>query len=141
MEIKNKNIIKANMYYLKYLKVKNKNQKNKIREMVLKITRKVAYSGDPIGQYELGILYNNTTIVKCNYKKAFYWFMKAAKQGHEKASNTIGFYYDHGIYVDKNEKKAIYWYKKAADAGDSCGIHNLRLSLKAMEKKKSKKVK
>ena len=36
-------------------------------------------------QYNLGILYHNGHGVDVNYKKAFEWYEKAAKQEHAKA--------------------------------------------------------
>lgn len=136
----NKNLVKARMIYLKYLKVKNQSLKKKYGQLFLKLIRKEAYRGYPSAQFDLGALYDYSNLVKCNYKKAFYWYMKAAEQGYGSALNSVGFCYYHGIYVRKNEKKAVYWYKKAAEAGDPFGIRNLRLSLKAMQKKKSKKL-
>ena len=52
-----------------------------------------------------------------NYKKAFEWYKKAAKQGFAKAQYNLGIMYQNGQGVDVNYKKAFEWYEKAAEQG------------------------
>ena len=63
-----------------------------------------------------------------NYKKAFEWYEKAAKQGLAGAQYNLGVMYHQGRGVDVNYKKAIEWYEKAAEQGYA----NAQYSLGAM---------
>src|SRR5687767_14594424 len=42
--------------------------------------------------------------------KAFYWYQKAAENGHVKAQYNLVLLY----YKEKNSEKAFYWYQKVA---------------------------
>ena len=53
--------------------------------------------------------------VKKNFKKAIYWFQKAAKHGDAKAQYNLGVLYEKGDGVSKNLRKAVKWYLKAAE--------------------------
>ena len=49
-----------------------------------------------------------------NYKKAVYWFEKAAKKGNASAQAVLGLMYEKGQGVLKNYKKAYMWYNIAS---------------------------
>ena len=76
---------------------------------------------DPKSLMKLGNMYRYgmLTGVAQDYKKALYWYKKAAEQSHSKSLIKIGFMYRRGEGVLQDSKKAILWFKKAADLGDS----------------------
>ena len=62
-----------------------------------------------------------------NYKKAFYWYQKAAEKGDAPAQYNLGVLYLEGEGVPKSDKKAVYWTQKSADQGDVSAQYNLGL--------------
>ena len=54
-----------------------------------------------------------------DYKQAFYWYEKAAKQNYFPAQFAVGVMYFEGRGVPRNYKKAFYWYEKAAKQGEA----------------------
>jgi len=50
-------------------------------------------------------------------KKAFYWYTKAARQGHADAQCEVGDQYICGSVCRANKRKARYWLTKAAEQG------------------------
>ena len=52
-----------------------------------------------------------------NYKQAFYFFEKLAKEGYAKAQYNLGVMYRDGKGVDQDKEQAIYWYFLAARQG------------------------
>lgn len=61
--------------------------------------------------------YQGNGVLK-DFKKAAYWFEKAAKQGNAYAQYSLGllYYYDDGVLKDK--AKAKYWMQKAYENDD-----------------------
>ncbi len=80
-----------------------------------------AEDGDPVGQRNLGFLYQRGHGVNPDYAKAMKWYMKSADQGHRAAYNNIGFLYVAGLGVDQDFVKAHFWYTKAVIAGSKEG--------------------
>ena len=60
-------------------------------------------------------------------KKAFAYYLKAAKEGYASAENKIGFMYSKGLGVEKDDKEAVKWFSKAADRGNRFAQYNLGL--------------
>ncbi|MDS7945504.1 tetratricopeptide repeat protein [Acinetobacter sp. V110_1] len=60
--------------------------------------QKNAENGDPIAQYNMGVVYQQgLSGEKVNLDKAVYWFKKAAEQGEEEAQANLGvIYYTEG---------------------------------------------
>jgi len=75
-------------------------------------------------QFKLGLCYLNGDGVPQDMKKAAYWNLKAAEQGHAKAQSGIGDVYREMGDIDK----AMYWWSKAAEQGDASGQYNLGVS-------------
>lgn len=87
---------------------------------------KKAESGDVHAQNELGMAYyHGERGFQENKEKAFYWFMKAAKQGFALAQYNVGNYYHFGKGVPQNYEEAFKWYKKAARKEHNGAIYNL----------------
>jgi len=53
-----------------------------------------------------------------DYKKAAYWYTKAANQGYAEAQNNLGDCYYLGRGVKEDFKKAVYWYRQAIKLGN-----------------------
>src|SRR6266498_2153131 len=60
------------------------------------------------------ILHSHKKIEK-NLEKAFYWYQKAAENGHIKAQYNLAILYEDGEGTEKNLEKAFYWYQKVAE--------------------------
>ncbi|MBR0315581.1 MAG: SEL1-like repeat protein [Synergistaceae bacterium] len=63
--------------------------------------------------------------IKQDYKKAFYWYSKAAEQGWADAQNQLASMYYYGLGVNKDYKKAFEFYMKAAEQNNSAGMYNI----------------
>jgi len=87
----------------------------------------LAEAGDVDAQYMLGDIYFNGIegfMKNFDRKKSFYWFLKAAEQGHAYAQLAVAKAYangrvdeEKGYGVRKDKAKAIEWYRKAAGQG------------------------
>jgi TPR repeat protein len=62
-------------------------------------------------------MYEKGQGTKQNYKKAYKWFKKSAKQGDARAQYHLGQMYLEGLGVEVNPSKAEVWFKKAKDNG------------------------
>jgi TPR repeat protein len=80
---------------------------------------------DSDAQVNLGLMYANGQGVAQDDSKAFYWFHKAADQGHATALFNLGVMYANGRGVAQDDSKAFYWLHKAADKGDATALFNL----------------
>ena len=70
-------------------------------------------------QFELGYLYFNGVSGKSqDYKQAFKWYIKSAKNGNPAAQCNIGEMYYHGKGTVQDYKQALNWYKKSAEQGN-----------------------
>lgn len=73
----------------------------------------------------LGHIYYRGDEAERDYKKAFKWYTKAAKQNHPKAQCRLGDLYYYGDGVKQDYKKAFKWFKKAADDNFELGKHSI----------------
>jgi len=89
-------------------------------EARFKASLEKARSGHQVkDQYAVGDMYLSGRGTAKNSAKALYWFLLAAKQGHNKAAYKAGYLYlyDSGLPSDAFPKQAFPWIKKAALAG------------------------
>ena len=105
---------------LKSLPVKKTQKKAKpkksAQQLFLEKHRKLARSGNPNSQYELGKAYKTGKNAPKNDKKAFKWLKKAAAANHAAAQYQLASIYQEGSKATKvNLDKARNWYSKAAD--------------------------
>jgi TPR repeat protein len=77
-----------------------------------------AQQGDAKAQYALAWLCKEWG---GNFEVAFYWFQRAADQGHMAAENRLGVFFQQ--YNDF--QKALYWYRKSAQQGYDAAKLNL----------------
>lgn len=65
----------------------------------------------------MGGVYADGVYAPIDYKKAFYYYTKAAGQGNIYALNNLGLMYENGPYVERDPQKAVTYYTQAADGG------------------------
>jgi TPR repeat protein len=90
---------------------KQKINTKKNKNMEIKIHKILYFEG----LRRIGINNYNGTGTKKNYKKAFYYFQKAAENGNRIAQYDLGNCYRDGKGVEKNSRKALELYQKSAN--------------------------
>ena len=75
----------------------------------------LAKTGKSSSQTQLAYRYYDGNGIKKDYKKAVYWFIKAAEKGDDAAQVRLGTCYVEGIGVERNYEQGLYWIKKAVD--------------------------
>ena len=83
--------------------------------------QKLAESGDPAAENELGVRYGLGFDVEKNPTLSMEWFHKAAKQGYGRALFNIGAASYNDDSVAGTRRPAMYWFLLAEDAGDVSG--------------------
>ena len=83
--------------------------------------QKLAESGDPAAENELGVRYRLGFDVEKNPSLSMDWLHKAAKQGYGRALFNIGASSYNGDGVATTRSTAMYWFLLAEDAGDASG--------------------
>lgn len=86
-----------------------------------------ADKGQPIAQYNLGLIYENGKGIPVDYAKAKVWYTKAADQGHARAMNQLAGIYFNGSAGPANEQHAVKLYEKAVALGDADAAYQLGL--------------
>lgn len=77
-----------------------------------------AQNGNPVSQYNLGLMYSNGWIVEQNHQQAFEWFSKAAEKNYAPALFEVGLFFHKKadkIKIPFDYAKSYEMYKKAAD--------------------------
>ena len=87
---------------------------------VLAATERAALNNDAAAQYQLGVIYENGTLVQQDLDKAFEWYRKSAAQSYAPAQGKLAFAYfqrqpNTGI---KDTETAVKYMRAAASAGD-----------------------
>lgn len=81
---------------------------------------------DPEAQYNWGVMYySGKNEVKQDYKKALYWFNKAAEQEYAAAERLLGGMYHEGNGVKQDYSKAYEYFKLGTEHGDANAQFNL----------------
>jgi TPR repeat protein len=93
--------------------------------MALRLLQPLAEQGDPVAQFNVGVMYDNGESVPQNDAEAITWFRKSAQQGVSVAQFNLGVMYDNGEGVPQDYPEAAKWYRKAADQGVSAAQFNL----------------
>ncbi|MFC3909180.1 tetratricopeptide repeat protein [Legionella dresdenensis] len=86
-----------------------------------------ANSGDAIGQYDLGLIYENGKGQSVDREKAKLYYQKAAEQGYAKAMSQLANLLFYGINGKRDQELALAWYKKAASLNDNDALYQLGL--------------
>ena len=87
--------------------------------------RSLSEQGDPVAQYNLGVMYDRGAGVPENDAEAMKWYRLAADQNYSSAELNLGLLYYEGRGVPKNLDEAVKWYRRAADKGVSEAQFNL----------------
>ena len=85
-------------------------------KMDISLLIKKAEAGQEEAQEKLAWLYDEGEIVRKSYKKAFYWYKKAAIHGNPIVFYNLGLCYL-GDGTKRNYRLAFFWTKRAALAG------------------------
>ena len=79
--------------------------------------RQLAILGYDKGECHLGAIYLLGDITEKDYKKALFWFSRAAKQAHPMAHFCIGVMYFYGYGVSKDYQKALSSFTRSIELG------------------------
>jgi len=91
----------------------------------LKSFKPLAENGDPIAQYQLGLMYGKGEGVPEDFKEAVKWTRLSADQGYDKGQYNLGVHYSRGWGVPQDNIKAIEWWTLAADQGNVYSQYDL----------------
>ncbi len=81
-------------------------------EEALRWYRRAAEQGYALGQYVLGLRYEQGRGVQQDYEEAVRWHRRAAEQGHARGQNNLGVMYERGRGVRRDEEEAVHWYRR-----------------------------
>ncbi len=87
-----------------------------------------AKAGDPVAQYDVGVLYAQGDGFVQDYTSAASWFHAAAAQGNLDAEYNLGVLYERGLGVTASAVDAVNWYRSAADQNYARAQYNLALA-------------
>lgn len=88
---------------------------------------KLAESGNPIEQFQIGLYYYHGVSVSKDLKKAIKWFRASAEQGYIYAETSLGICYRKGDGILTNYIEAVKLFEHAAALGDITAIYNLAI--------------
>ena len=76
--------------------------------------KKGAERGQPLAQFNLGLMYYKGRVAAQDYKEAVKWWRLAAEQGFAEALNNLGMMYGNGQGVEQDYVLAHKWFDLAA---------------------------
>lgn len=79
----------------------------------------LASKGDPVAQFNLGVIYTQGQIILKDYPAAMQWYLAAAEQGHAQAQANLGELYATGKGMPQDFKKSMHWLISSAKLGNS----------------------
>ncbi|MCD8158558.1 MAG: hypothetical protein LUD77_06615 [Clostridiales bacterium] len=94
-------------------------------EMIFKLYKSAAVSGDVIALNNLGCCYLNGEGTEQDYKKAVECFEKAVERKDDLAHLNLAVCYTFGLGVERNLEKSLELYKQAADLGNKPALKKL----------------
>jgi hypothetical protein len=93
-------------------------------QKLIDILKKKTQAGDMGACCQLGNMYENGLSVRCNYKKAFAYYLKAAEAGNGFALEAVGRFYMQGK-VPKDFYLAVKYLKLATECGQFMAYSHL----------------
>ena len=75
--------------------------------------RLLAYKGNAMAQYQMGMFYLNGDDVDPNPEIAVHWLRLSAMQDYRPAQRQLAECYSLGVGVEPNEEAAYYWHSRA----------------------------
>ena len=94
----------------------------------LRLWGQAAQRGDPVAQYNIGLLHAFGLGVAKDPETAAAWYRKSADQGYDKAQAVLGLLYATGVGVPRDTQEAVRWWKLAAAQGNADARFNLGMS-------------
>jgi len=102
---------------------KKNSQNHNIKLQSLLVSAK---KGEPIAQYNLGVIYfNGMHGAKKDYHQSFEWYSKSAIQGFAPSQTELAKMYRDGNGVNQDGNNALKWFTKAAEQDDTHAKYNL----------------
>lgn len=86
-----------------------------------------AENGDPIGAFNLGLMYEYGKGMAVDNLKAREWYTKAADKNYASAITQLANLYFHGQLESGSDQQALELYKKAANLNDAAAMYQLGL--------------
>ncbi|MDR5728543.1 MAG: tetratricopeptide repeat protein [Terriglobia bacterium] len=77
------------------------------------------YAGFADAEQQLGVLYLNGEGVQKDSNKAFYWFMKGARDGNRDSEDSLGYAYLSGEGTAQDKAQAFKWFLASANHGNA----------------------
>lgn len=87
------------------------------RQPAIKYIQKAAEKNNLEAQHLLAQYYESGYYVKKSKKKAFYWYLRAANDGHTAVYEKVAECYEKGRGVKQSDHTAAIWYRKAEQLG------------------------
>jgi TPR repeat protein len=87
--------------------------------------RPLAEKGNPIAQYNIGLMYMRGLGVQKNPSVAVQWFEKSAAQGYARGELNLGVAYRIGLGVQQDTQRALQLFRQAAAKRDAAAELNL----------------
>lgn len=89
--------------------------------------QKAALQHDPMGLFNLGLIYEKGKGIPVDFTKAKALYQEAADKGHHQAMVQLAGLYMNGSIGHRDASSALAWYKKAANMGDRDAMYQLGL--------------
>lgn len=83
--------------------------------VAFKIWNTLAKEGDPLSQFNLGVMYSRGEGTSKNGMRALEWYTRSAEQGYAPAQFNLGAIYIEDSIVDADQEKAAAWWQLAAE--------------------------
>ncbi|HTW67486.1 MAG TPA: tetratricopeptide repeat protein [Bryobacteraceae bacterium] len=96
--------------------------------------RPLADAGDPVAQFNLGLLYVDGRGVPQSAAEAVNWFRRAAEQDYTRAQHNLGAMYASGQGVKRDYVQAYKWLNICAAKGDAGCIEQRALIAKKLKR-------
>jgi TPR repeat protein len=97
-----------------------------------KLLKQSALTGLPEAEYQLGLAFHLSELPdedgdsrEKREKRAFFWYERAAKQGHSGSLNNVALFYKDGTGCIGNVTKAISYFEQSIEAGCKEGGYGL----------------
>ena len=90
-------------------------------------------------QATVAVLYHTGQGVNKDYKKAFYWYKKAAEKGNAQSQANLGVMYAKGTGTKRDMVQSYAWYSVAAAANKDKKVGNILWGIDAVASQLSKK--
>jgi TPR repeat protein len=87
----------------------------------------IAEKGNPLAQFNLGVMYRQGQGVPQSDQEAVNWWTKASEQGHVEAQDNLGLRYARGQGVKQDLVQAYKWFTIAAAAGNETAMRNKKV--------------